>query len=231
MLRRRFMGDQDAVRLILDHQYTVVRPQRVGAVNMTLRRRGAGQQVLQHLLWRGQVRANGIHPAFDRRLGNRNQEQDCKEERTVPEADPADHREVTGQPNHAVAHRLGGRDALDRWCEVSPLLLAIQGGPLRDDASVQNRMVKRREFMHIDVGGVRAPPERCLRPQLLVKVVLAQSKHDHRRAIFPRRAHTGVLVYLRDSRGNLHLYHHRHLSPFTTQTCHGICGGEESVME
>src|SRR5256712_7759702 len=144
ILRRRFMGDQDAVMLILDHQYTVVRTQRVVAVNMTRRRRGEGQQVLKHLLWRGQVRANVINPAFDRRLGNRNQEQDGKEERNVPEADPADHREVTGQPNHAVAHMLGGRDALDLWCEVSPLLLAIQVGPLRDDESVHNRTVKRR---------------------------------------------------------------------------------------
>jgi len=53
ILRRCFMGDQDAVMLILDHHHTVVRPQRVVAVNRTLRRRGAGQQVLQHLLWVG----------------------------------------------------------------------------------------------------------------------------------------------------------------------------------
>src|SRR5947208_16693989 len=78
MLRRRFMGDQDAVRLILDHQYTVVRTQRVGAVNMTLRRRGAGQQVLLHLPWQGQVRANGIHPSLVRRLGPRYHAQYCR---------------------------------------------------------------------------------------------------------------------------------------------------------
>jgi len=76
MLRRCFMGDQDAVMRILDHHHTVIRTQRVVAVNMTLRRRGEGQQLLQHLLWRGQGRANVINPAFDRRLGNRNQEQD-----------------------------------------------------------------------------------------------------------------------------------------------------------
>src|SRR5712691_1449196 len=55
ILRRCFMGDQDAVMLILDHHHTVVRTQRVVAVNMTLRRRGEGQQLLKHLLWCGQV--------------------------------------------------------------------------------------------------------------------------------------------------------------------------------
>src|SRR6266851_834500 len=55
ILRRCFMGDQDAVMLILDHHHTVVCTQRVVAVNMTLRRRGEGQQVLKHLLWRGHV--------------------------------------------------------------------------------------------------------------------------------------------------------------------------------
>ena len=110
MLRRRFMGDQDAVMLILDDHHTVVRAQRVVAVNVALRRRGAGKQLPQHLLWRGQTRANGINPAFDGRFGNRNQEQRGKEERNVPEADSADHGEVAGQPDDAVAHRLGGRD-------------------------------------------------------------------------------------------------------------------------
>src|SRR5882672_4278003 len=75
ILRRRFMGYQDAVMLILDNHHTVVCAQRVVAVNMTLRRRGEGQQVLQHRLWRGQMRANIIKPSFDRRLGNGNQEQ------------------------------------------------------------------------------------------------------------------------------------------------------------
>ena len=44
----------------------------------------------------------------------------------MPEADPADHREVAGQPDHAVAHRLRGRDALDGWGEVYPLVLAVR---------------------------------------------------------------------------------------------------------
>jgi hypothetical protein len=83
ILRHRFMGDQDAVMLLLDHHHTVIRAQRVVAVKMTLRRRGEGQQLLQHLLWRGQVRANVINPTFNRRLGNRNQEQRGKEERNV----------------------------------------------------------------------------------------------------------------------------------------------------
>ena len=37
ILRRRFMDDQDAVMLILDNHHTVVRAQRVVAVNVTLR--------------------------------------------------------------------------------------------------------------------------------------------------------------------------------------------------
>src|SRR6266850_5369789 len=51
ILRRRFMGHQDAVMLILDHHHTVVRAQRVGAVNRTLRHWGEGQQLPQHFLW------------------------------------------------------------------------------------------------------------------------------------------------------------------------------------
>ena len=45
MLRRRFMGDQEAVLLILDDHHIVGRAQRGGAVNVALRRRGAGTQV------------------------------------------------------------------------------------------------------------------------------------------------------------------------------------------
>jgi len=94
--------------LVFDDHHTVVRTQRVVTVNVALRCRGAGKQVSKHLLWRGQTRANGINPSFDGRFGHRNQEQRGKEERNVPEADPADHREVASQPDHAVAHRLGG---------------------------------------------------------------------------------------------------------------------------
>ena len=43
ILRRRFMGDQDAVMLILDDHHTVVRAQRVVAVNVTLGSRGDGK--------------------------------------------------------------------------------------------------------------------------------------------------------------------------------------------
>ena len=63
----------------------------------------------------------------------------------------------------------------------------------------QNRMVKRRQCMHIDVVGFLAPTERGLRPQLLLKVVPAQITLDNRRAIFDRRADKSVLVYLRDN--------------------------------
>src|SRR5262249_48221500 len=53
ILRRRFMGHQDTVMLILHHHHTMIRTQRVVTVKMTLRRRGEGKQVPQHLLWRG----------------------------------------------------------------------------------------------------------------------------------------------------------------------------------
>src|SRR5882724_1076342 len=65
--------------------------------------------------------------------------------------------------------------------------------------------------MDINVVGFLPPTERGLRPQFLLKVVLAQIKRDHRRAVFYRRTHKGVLVYLRDSRRKLHLHGHRHL--------------------
>ena len=72
----------------------------------------------------------------------------------MPEADPADHREVAGQPDHAFAHMLGGRDALDLRCEVHPLVLVIEVVALRDDKSILDRIVERREFMNIDVVGL-----------------------------------------------------------------------------
>jgi hypothetical protein len=77
------------------------------------------------------MRANGINPALDRRFGNRNQEQRGKEERDVPEADPTHHRQVAGQPDHTVAHMLGGGDALDLWGEGPPLMLGIEVETLR----------------------------------------------------------------------------------------------------
>ena len=100
----------------------------------------------------------------------------------MPEADTADHREVARQPDNAVAHMLGGRDPLDLRGEVPPLVLAIQIGTLRDDEAVGNRIVERRQFMHIDMVGFLAPTERRLRPQFLVKVVFAQIKLDNRRS-------------------------------------------------
>src|SRR5215510_4180270 len=130
ILRRRFMGHQDAVMLILHDHNTMVSPYGFLSVNFSFLRRGEHKQVPKHLLWRGQMRTNIINPAFDRRFGNGNPEERCKEERNMPEADPTDHREVAGQPDHAVAHMLRGRDALDGWGEVYPLVLAIQIGTL-----------------------------------------------------------------------------------------------------
>ena len=130
MLRRRFMGDQDTIMLILDDHHTVVRAQRIIAVKVTRRRRGEGQQLLQHLLGRGHMRAKSSHPAFDRRLCERHQEQGGKKARKVPETPPAHDREGTGQPDHAVAQMLGGRDPLHLGCEGHPLVLVVQGGHL-----------------------------------------------------------------------------------------------------
>src|SRR6266568_7486299 len=62
---------------------------------------------------------------------SRNQEQRGKKDRNVPETDSTDHREIARQPDHAVAHMLGGRDTLDSRCEVYPLLLVIEIGTLR----------------------------------------------------------------------------------------------------
>ena len=53
MLRRCFMGHQDAIMLVFDHHHTVVCTQRVGAVTRTLRHWGEGKQVLQHLIGGG----------------------------------------------------------------------------------------------------------------------------------------------------------------------------------
>src|SRR3954464_13398982 len=50
IFRRSFMGDQDAVMLILDDHDTVIRAQRVVAIDVTLCRRGERQQLPQHLL-------------------------------------------------------------------------------------------------------------------------------------------------------------------------------------
>jgi hypothetical protein len=173
MFRRRFMGEQDAVMLILDDHHTGIRAQRVVAINVTFRRRGERKQLPQHRLWRGQMRTNIINPAFHRRFGNGNQEERCKEECQVPETDPAHDREVTSQPDHAVAHMLGGRDALDGRCKVHALVLVVQVGTLRNNEPILDRIVERRQFMNLDSVGLLAPTEPGPRPQLRLKVMLA----------------------------------------------------------
>ena len=98
----------------------------------------------------------------------------------MSEADPADHCEGAGQPDNTFAHRLGGRDPLDVRCKVHALMLVVEVGALRDDKPRRDRIVERREFMHIDVIGCLPPTEPGLRPQFLVKVVLAQIERDNR---------------------------------------------------
>src|SRR5499433_2233622 len=147
ILRRRFMGHQDAVVLILHDHHTMVRPQRIVAVNMALHRRGYGKQLSKHLLWRGQMRANVINPPFDRRLGNRNQEQRGKDQRNLSETHAAYHRKIAAQPDDAFAHMLGGRDTLDIRCKVHALLLVVQVVALSNDKPILDRIMECREFM------------------------------------------------------------------------------------
>ncbi len=111
IFRRCFMRYEDPVMRILHHQHPMVRPQRVVAIHMTLSRRSDGTSWPQHLLWGWSMRANVSNPAL--------------------EPDSAPHREGAGQPDHAVAPRLGCRDPLDGRCEGYPLLLVIAIGTLR----------------------------------------------------------------------------------------------------
>src|SRR5215831_9205119 len=83
--------------------------------------------------------------------------------------------------------------------------------------------------MHTDVIGFLPPTEPGRRPQFLLKVVLAQIKRDHRRAVFHRRAHKGVLVHFCDSRRKLHLHGYCHLASFATPD-YRIRDGEDSSM-
>jgi hypothetical protein len=201
--RRRFMGEQDAALLILDHHDPVIRAPWVVAIHVTRRRRGERQQLPQHLLGRGPRHANVIHPAWHGRRAHGDQEQHSKEERHGPETDAAHDREVTGQPDHAGAPRLGGRDTLDCRRAVYALVLGVQGRTLRDHEPILDRMVARRQFMQVDVVGGLAPTHRRGRPQLTLQVELAQSERDNRRAVFDGRTDESVLVPLRDRRRKL----------------------------
>ncbi len=160
ILRARFMGHQDAIMLILHHHHTVVCAPRVVAINMTLRRRGDGEQWLQHLLLAGQIRTNIINPSLDRRLGNGKKKESGKEQRNVPETDSAHHSKRAGQADNAVAHMLCCRDALDFRCKVPALILLIQIVPLGQDEPILHRIVERRQFMNVDMVDFLAPIKR-----------------------------------------------------------------------
>jgi hypothetical protein len=96
------MGHQDTVMFIPDHYDTMVRPQRVVAINMTFRRRRDGKQWLKHLLLTGQMRTNIINPSLDGRLGNGNKKERGKDHRKVPETDAAHHRGYRSRHQWAV---------------------------------------------------------------------------------------------------------------------------------
>src|SRR5439155_21344470 len=144
------------------------------------------------LIW--QYTRGIVRGAYSRCNGN--QEQHGKEERNVPETDSAHDREVTGQPDHAVAHMLGGRDALDVRREVHPLVLGVPVRTLRNDEPILDRIMECREFMNVDVIDVLTPTDGRGRPQLPLKVELAQIELDNRCAVFNRRADKGVLIHL-----------------------------------
>jgi hypothetical protein len=91
----------------------------------------------------------------------------------VSEADSADNREVAGEPDNAFAHMLGGRDPLEVRCKVHTLVLVVEVGALRDDKSILDRIVERREFMNIDVIGLLTPTDRRSRPQRTLPVAFA----------------------------------------------------------
>jgi hypothetical protein len=199
------MGDQDAGMLSLDHQHPVVCAQRVIAVTLTRRHRQEEQQLLQHRLWSRYVRAEVIHPAFERCLGNRTQKQRGQEERTGSAADAAAYREGAGAPAHAFAHMRGGRDPLDGRCTVHTLVLVVEVGAWRDAQSILERMVERRECMPIDVVGLWTPTDRRSRPSRILPVALASLTLHNRRAVFAARAPKGVLVEFGDHRRTLPL--------------------------
>jgi hypothetical protein len=173
IVRRCVLGAEAPSMLILPHPHTMVRPQRVGAITRTRRRRGEGTQGLPPLRWRGPMHAKVIHPACARRRGHGKQEQPGKEARQVPETAPAHDREVAGPPAHAVAHRLGGRDTLEVWGAGHPLARVVQGGTVGADEPVRDRIGERRQCMQVDGGGLLAPTERRGRPSHTLTVQVA----------------------------------------------------------
>ena len=104
----------------------------------------------------------------------------------MSEADAADDREVAGEPDNAFAHMLGGRDPLDVRCKVHALALGVEVGALRDDKSILDWIVERREFMNVDVVKVLPPTDRRGRAQFVLKVEFAEIKYDHGCAVFDR---------------------------------------------
>src|SRR5215470_7035778 len=93
------------------------------------------------------MRANVINPPFDRRLGNRNQEQGGKDQRNLSETDAAYYRQIAAQPDDAFAHMLGGRDTLDIRGKVHALLLVVQVGALSNDKPIFDWIMEGREFI------------------------------------------------------------------------------------
>ena len=107
-------------------------------------------------------------------------------------------------------------------------MLVVQVGTLREDESVLDWIVERRQFLHLDSVGRFAPTDRRSRLPYTLKVQFAQIELDNRRTIFDRGADKGVLVELRDSRLKLHLHRDSHPPSFAPQTCHWIRCGKDS---
>jgi len=113
-----------------------------------------------------------------------------------------------------VAHMLGGRDALAGLWAVPALVLVVQVGPLRHAAPILDRIVERRQCMHLDRVGLRVPTARRGRRQRPLKVQCAQIALDKRWAIFDRGADQGIRVALRDNRLTLPLHGYSPPRPF-----------------
>ena len=216
MLRRRFLGPQEAVLRILHAHHPMGRPAGSGAVTLPRRRRSEDTPGATPRLWRGPLRTQSSPPALARRWGQGTQAERGTAACQRPAADPTDHHAGAGPPEHAGAQRLRGREALEGWGAGHPLGRAIQRGTGGAEASVRHRMVPRRPGWPMDVVGCLAPTPWCLGPQRLVHVVLAPLTPEKRRALVHRRAHHGLLGHRCDSRLTRPLHAHRPRTPCST---------------
>jgi len=112
MLRRRFLGPQEAVLRILHAHHPMGRPAGSGAVTLPRRRRSEDTPGATPRLWRGPLRTQSSPPALARRWGQGTQAERGTAARQRPATDPTDHHAGAGPPEHAGAQRLRGPGGL-----------------------------------------------------------------------------------------------------------------------